>query len=212
MLKETLDLDINYKFKKKKIIKEDNYDYDSSPKSYYLKEKSYSKKSKSGCVGVGGSSSKSNYKEKTIKKNDKVTFSKKSETINKIKKSEKNEIKNNNIIKTNNEKEKKAIDNNLISLIKTQDFIDGFWKKNDEFEKILEIKVIKEAYNKICKFYDDKNDLSEIKEKICCTFIVIYYIVSNKKEFIPDLLLIINKGKKFIQSSGYNYDDLLKEI
>ena len=104
------------------------------------------------------------------------------------------------------------MDNNLNCLIKSQDFIDGFWKKNAEFDKILENKDIKDVYNKICKFYHDKNITDDIKEKICCTFIVVYYVLNEKKEFLADLILIINKGKKYIKSSGYAYDDLLKEI
>ena len=106
------------------------------------------------------------------------------------------------------EEKENDLDNkqNLMKMIKTQDFIDGFWEENNY------TKIIKEKYQKefdLLKNLENKN----INDKIALTILVIYFITKEHSELLKDLIMIIKKGKIFIQKeTNDNYENILKEI
>ena len=108
-----------------------------------------------------------------------------------------------------NKKEKKLELNNkenIMKMINTQDFIDGFWEENEY------TKIIKEKYQKefdLLKGLKNKN----INDKTALTILVLYFINKEHPELLPDLIMIIKKGKIFIQKETKdNYENIIKEI
>ena len=106
------------------------------------------------------------------------------------------------------EEKENDLDNkqNLMKMINTQDFIDGFWEENNY------TKIIKEKYQKefdLLKNLENKN----INDKIALTILVIYFITKEHSELLKDLIMIIKKGKIFIQKeTNDNYENIIKEI
>ena len=106
------------------------------------------------------------------------------------------------------EEKENDLDNkeNLMKMINTQDFIDGFWDENNY------TKIIKEKYQKefdLLKNLENKN----INDKIALTVLVIYFITKEHSELLKDLIMIIKKGKIFIQKeTNDNYENIIKEI
>ena len=93
-----------------------------------------------------------------------------------------------------------------MKMINTQDFIDGFWEENNYTKKI------KEKYQKefdLLKNLENKN----INDKIALTILVIYFITKEHSELLKDLIMIIKKGKIFIQKEiNDNYENIIKKI
>ena len=108
----------------------------------------------------------------------------------------------------NKEEKKLELNNkeNIMKMINTQDFIDGFWEENEY------TKIIKEKYQKefdLLKGLKNKN----IDDKTALTILVLYFINKEHPELLPDLIMIIKKGKIFIQKETKdNYDNIIKEI
>ena len=120
------------------------------------------------------------------------------------------ECKKNKINKSNENKEKNKIElnnkENIMKMIKTQDFIEGYWDEN-EYTKIIKKKYKKE-FNLFKKF-KKKN----LNDKIILTILVIYFINKEHTELLSDLIMVIKKGKIYIQNeTKNNYEDLIKEI
>ena len=107
-------------------------------------------------------------------------------------------------------KEEKQIElnnkENLMKMINTQDFIDGCWEENNY------TKLIKEKYQKefdLLKTLKNKN----INDRTALTILVIYFINKEHSELLKDLIMIIKKGKIFIQKeTNDNYENIIKEI
>ena len=95
---------------------------------------------------------------------------------------------------------------NLMKMINTQDFIDGYWEENNY------TKIIKEKYQKefdLLKGLKNKN----INDRIVLTILIIYFINKEHSELLKDLIMIIKKGKIFIQKeTNDNYENIIKEI
>ena len=93
-----------------------------------------------------------------------------------------------------------------MKMINTQDFIDGFWEENEY------TKIIKEKYQKefnLLKALKNKN----IDDKTALTILVLYFINKEHPELLADLIMIIKKGKIFIQKETKdNYENIIKEI
>ena len=95
---------------------------------------------------------------------------------------------------------------NIMKMINTQDFIDGYWEINEYTKMVIE-KYQKE-FN-LLKGLKDKN----INDKIALTILVIYFIYKEHSELLADLIMIIKKGKIFIQKETKdNYENIIKEI
>ena len=110
-----------------------------------------------------------------------------------------NKNKKENIFELNNKE-------NIMKMINTQDFIDGFWEENEY------TKIIKEKYQKefnLLKGLKNKN----INDKTALTILVLYFINKEHPELLKDLIMIIKKGKIFIQKeTNDNYENIIKEI
>ena len=95
---------------------------------------------------------------------------------------------------------------NIMKLINTQDFIDGYWEDNEYTKKI------KEKYQKeydLLKGLKTKN----INDRIALTILVIHFINKEHSELLADLLMILKKAKIFIQKEAKDsYENIMKEI
>ena len=94
---------------------------------------------------------------------------------------------------------------NIMKIINTLDFIEGSWDINEQ------TKIIKEKYEKkyeLLKNLKDKN----IDDKIAITILIIYFIYKEHPELLKELIMIIKKGKLFIQEkTKENYENIIKE-
>ena len=94
----------------------------------------------------------------------------------------------------------------LIKIINTQDFVDGFWDINEK------TKIIKEKYEKEFELLNQLK-AKKIDDKIIMTVLIIYFIYKEHPELLKELIMIINKGKNYIQEQTENtYDNIIKEI
>jgi hypothetical protein len=94
----------------------------------------------------------------------------------------------------------------VMKIINSQNFVEGYWdinrktmniknKYETEFNKLKELKIL------------NNNDI------IAMTIIVIYFLYNNYKEIIDELIMIIKKGKLYIQNkTGDSYDNIIKMI
>ena len=98
----------------------------------------------------------------------------------------------------NNNKEQDNIENIIMSL----DIIDGFWDENEYTKSIIEMK--RDIYNKVKSLVNDN--------KIAITFIILYYILNDRKDKIAEYLNIINKAKTFLVNSGHSYENIISSI
>ena len=93
-----------------------------------------------------------------------------------------------------------------MKIINTQDFIEGSWDINEQ------TRIIKEKYEKefeLLKNLKDKN----IDDKIAITILIIYFINKENSNLLKELVMIIQKGKLFIQEKTKNsYENIIKEI
>ena len=110
----------------------------------------------------------------------------------------------------NENKKEKQVDlngkENIMKMINTQDFIDGYQEEN-EYTKIIKQKYQKEF--DLLKGLKNKN----INDKIALTILIIYFINKEHSELLKDLIMIIKKGKIFIQKETKdNYENIIKEI
>jgi uncharacterized protein YegL len=146
-------------------------------------------------------------------------YNKKNEEVNEDEKEEKEEeyeveeIEINEYNDTeqtiNGEKKDKIIysdKDKIMEMIRTQNFIEGYWEINDK------TKIIKEKYEKefqLLMKLENKN----IDEKVAITILIMYYIYKEYSGLLNELMLIIKKGKKYINKiTKITYEDILKEI
>ena len=94
----------------------------------------------------------------------------------------------------------------IMKIINTQDFVNGFWEVN-EYTNIIKEKFKKE-YN-ILKGIKNKN----ITDNVAITFLIIYFIDKEHPELVDELLMIIKKAKIFILNEAKEtYENIIKEI
>ena len=90
-----------------------------------------------------------------------------------------------------------------MKIIKTQDFIEGFWDINETTKFIIE-KYKKEYEGLKLKFNNDK---------IIMTVLIIYYLNKEYNELLKELIMIIKKAKIYIQTiANCSYEDIIKEL
>ena len=95
-------------------------------------------------------------------------------------------------------------------MLMTQDIIEGSWNENQETKKLVN-KVKKEKFDKIVQYIKNMK-INQDFNKIVYTILVIYYIQKEKSKNINEYRLVINKGKRFLISKGFNYDEEIKKI
>ena len=91
-----------------------------------------------------------------------------------------------------------------MKIINTQDFIQGFWDVNDS------TKIIKDKYQ---KEFDLLKGLEGVDEKVAMTILIIYFVNKEHNELLKQLVLIIKKGKQFIQKNMKDsYENIVKKV
>ena len=119
---------------------------------------------------------------------------------NKMKLKESINLKKSIKIKENNK-------NNAMEIINTQDFLDGFWDINNKTETVK--KKYGKEFNKILGLNKNNN---KINNRVAITLLVIYYIYDEYPELVDEIIMIIKKGKLFIQNTcNESYEDLIKK-
>ena len=109
------------------------------------------------------------------------------------------EKRNENECKLNdNNKDQDNIENIIMSL----DIIDGFWDENTYTKSIIEMK--RDIYNKVKSLINDN--------KIVITFIILYYIINDRKDKIAEYSNIINKAKTYLVNSGHSYENIISSL
>ena len=99
--------------------------------------------------------------------------------------------------KKSEEKEK------LMKIIKTQDYIDGFWDVNDM------TKFIFEKYKKKYDLLKEKN----FDDKVAMTILMIYYLKTEHFKLLTELLMIIKKGEVYIKKeTKSSYEEIIENI
>ena len=106
-----------------------------------------------------------------------------------------NEYINNKTVENNNSD---ILENIILSL----DIIEGYWEEDQYTKKILDIKS--DIYNKV------KNLIGN--NRISVTFVILFYILNDKKEKIPELSNIINKAKTFLVNNNCSYEFIKSQI
>ena len=82
------------------------------------------------------------------------------------------------------------------------DIIEGSWEENQITSTILNMKE---------NIYSQVKNLVSIN-KISVTFIILFYILNDKKEKISEYTNIINKAKTFLAKNNYSYEYILSKI
>ena len=91
----------------------------------------------------------------------------------------------------------------VMKMIKTQNFIEGFWDINETNKFIIE--KYKKEYEKLKLKYS--------KDKVIITILIIYYLNKECFEFMNELIMIIKKAKDFIQKEiNCSYEDIVENL
>ena len=91
----------------------------------------------------------------------------------------------------------------IMKIVKTQDFIEGFWEINEATKFLIE--KYKKEYEKLKLEYS--------KDKVIITVLMIYYLNKECFELISELIMIIKKAKDFIQKeTNVGYEDIVEKL
>ena len=101
---------------------------------------------------------------------------------------------------------KNDLKDDVMKIINTQNFVEGFWSENEQTKIIL--KKYKKEYDLIKKL-KNKN----INDNVAITVVIIYFIYKEHTELLKELSRIIKKAKLFIKKeTKITYDNIIKEI
>ena len=90
----------------------------------------------------------------------------------------------------------------LENVIMDLDIIEGSWDENQNTKYIIDLK--KNIYDKVKNLVNNN--------KIAVTFVILYYILNDKKEKIAEYSNIINKAKTFLFTNNCSYEFILSKI
>jgi hypothetical protein len=104
------------------------------------------------------------------------------------------------------EDSKKDLKDDVMKIINTQNFIEGYWSENKQ------TKIIKEKYQKEYNLIKNlKNE--KINDNVAITIIIIYFIYNEHFELLKELSRIIKKAKLFIKKEiKISYEQIIKDI
>ena len=92
----------------------------------------------------------------------------------------------------------------IMKIINTQDFIEGYWEINEQ------TKYIKEKY--LDKF-NALNTKINLNDKIIITILIIFFIENECNEFLNELNIIIRKAKLYIQKNAKkSYEEIINLV
>ena len=104
------------------------------------------------------------------------------------------------------ERKKLAEKEEIMKIIKTQDFINGYWEINDKTKIILE--KCKKEYE-LLKGLKDKS----IDDKVAITILIIYYINKEHFKLVSELTMIFKKAKLFIEKEiKCSYEEIVENL
>ena len=110
---------------------------------------------------------------------------------------------------SNNQKDNKINNNEkeeLMKIINTQNFVNGFWDINNETKKV------KKKYEKEFNCLKGLKD-TNIDDIIAMTIIMIFFINKEHSELLNELVMIIKKAKFYIQDKTKStYENIINEI
>ena len=90
-----------------------------------------------------------------------------------------------------------------MKMVKTQDFVEGFWEINETTKFLIE--KYKKEYEKLKLEYS--------KDKVVITVLMIYYLNKECFELLSELIMIIKKAKDFIQKeTSVGYEDIVEKL
>ena len=104
------------------------------------------------------------------------------------------------------ERKKLAEKEEIMKIIKTQDFINGYWEINEKTKIILE---------KCKKEYELLKGLKDIKidDKVAMTILIIYYINKEHFKLVSELAMIFKKAKLFIEKeTKCSYEEIVENF
>ena len=124
---------------------------------------------------------------------------------NKITNTTVNIAEENNI--NNNILDKEKVDdvnhsNILENIIMSLDIFEGCWEENQFTKYILDMKS--NIYDQVIKIVGNN--------KVAVTFMVLFYILNDKKEKIPEYSNIINKAKTYLVNNNFTYEFIISKI
>ena len=103
-------------------------------------------------------------------------------------------------------KEEKSVNekDSVMNIINSQDFIQGFWDVNE---------LTKTVMDKYKKEFDMLKGLEGMDDKIAMTILIIYFINKEHSDLLSELILIIKKGKQYIQKNMKdNYENIIQKV
>ena len=103
-------------------------------------------------------------------------------------------------------KEEKSVNekDSVMNIINSQDFIQGFWEVNELTKTVME---------KYKKEFDMLKGLEGMDDKIAMTILIIYFINKEHSDLLSELILIIKKGKQYIQKNMKdNYENIIQKV
>ena len=131
-----------------------------------------------------------------LKEEKKVKEEKKKEEKKEKEETEKKEKEEENL-KLNLDKK-----DDIMIIINSQNFIEGFWNINNK------TKIIKKKYENEFKLLKEKN----FDDIVAMTIIIVYFINKEHKELIEELVMILKKAKLYIQDKGGDsYENIIKK-
>ena len=118
----------------------------------------------------------------------------------------KGQTQSNELENSSNNQKGQENENDIMTIIKTQNFVSGFWDINDKTKNIK--KIYEKEFNLLIGL-KGKN----IDNTIAMTIIMIYFINKQHSELLKELIMIIKKAKLYIQDKTKNtYENIIKEI
>ena len=101
---------------------------------------------------------------------------------------------------------KKNLKDDVMKIINTQNFIEGFWSENEQTKKI------KKNYQKEFDLIKKLNN-KKINDNVAITVIIIYFIYKEHSYLLKELSRIIKKAKLYIKKeTNSSYEDIIKQI
>ena len=97
-----------------------------------------------------------------------------------------------------------------LNLIMNQNALEGFWDKNEETKKIIDI-ISLDKFNKIKNKITAMN-IGEKENKIIYTILVLYFLKTKLSMKLNEYKLVIHKAEKFLKNNGIDYNDIVSDI